>query len=251
MKNKIVSIIMPCHNGAKYLPFAIESVISQTFTNWELLIIDDDSNDTSIEVIEKYCAKDKRIKLILNKNSSGLPATPRNIGINNATGRYIAFLDCDDMWCSSKLENQIALINDDKVAVVYSFYKKMNSKGEFKNKIVKSPVQVNYGQLLKGDCIGNLTGIYDTFKVGKVFQKEIHAEDYLMWLEILKKGFIAKNTNTVEAYYRILPDSTSANKIKSAVWNWNIYRKELKLSLVSSIYHFSIYSIKAVMKFLK
>ena len=242
---------MPCHNGAKYLPFAIESVISQTFTNWELLIIDDDSNDTSIEVIEKYCAKDKRIKLILNKNSSGLPATPRNIGINNATGRYIAFLDCDDMWCSSKLENQIALINDDKVAVVYSFYKKMNSKGEFKNKIVKSPVQVNYGQLLKGDCIGNLTGIYDTFKVGKVFQKEIHAEDYLMWLEILKKGFIAKNTNTVEAYYRILPDSTSANKIKSAVWTWNIYRKELKLSLVSSIYHFSIYSIKAVIKFLK
>ena len=109
-------------------------------------------------------------------------------------------------------------------------------------------MQVNYGQLLKGDCIGNLTGIYDTFKVGKVFQKEIHAEDYLMWLEILKKGFIAKNTNTVEAYYRILPNSTSANKIKSAVWNWNIYRKELKFSLFVAIYYFLVYAIKATIK---
>ena len=206
----LVSIIMPNHNGEKYIAEAIESVISQTYKKWELLIIDDNSSDDSVRIIKSYIEVDKRIKLLNNKINTGYPAKPRNVGIQNATGRFIAFLDCDDIWLSSKLEKQLPLFKDKDCAVVYSFYQKINESSNICSSAIRSPRAVSYKNLLKGDCIGNLTGIYDTQKVGKVFQKEIHAEDYLMWLEILKKGFLAKNTNTVEAYYRITSNSTSA-----------------------------------------
>lgn len=247
----LVSIIMPCHNGEKYIVKAIESVILQTYQDWELLIIDDNSTDNSVKIINSYVESDKRIKLLNNNNNTGLPATPRNIGIQAATGRFIAFLDCDDIWVNTKLENQLPLFEDQYCAVVFSFYEKINELSEICSSIIKSPKQVSYKDLLKGDCIGNLTGIYDTQKVGKVFQKEIHAEDYLMWLHILKKGYRANNTNTLEAQYRITSNSISANKLKSALWNWNIYRNELKMPLFTAILYFIIYITKGFFKYLK
>ena len=186
----LVSIIMPCHNGEKYIAKAIESVIYQTYKEWELLIINDNSSDDSVKIINSYVSLDKRIKLLKNENNTGLPSTPRNVGIKNATGRFIAFLDCDDIWLSSKLEKQIPLFEDNECAIVFSYYEKINEEGIICSKVLKSPKLVSFKDLLNGDCIGNLTGIYDTNKVGKVFQKEIHAEDYLMWLEILKKNFM-------------------------------------------------------------
>lgn len=248
MNNK-VSIIMPCHNGSSYIGQAIESVISQTYKDWELIIIDDNSSDTSKDVISKFMESDTRIKYLHTEKSTGIPATPRNVGIEAATGRYIAFLDCDDIWKPSKLERQLKLFDNEKCAVVFSYYEKINKDGNIISKIISSPKNVNYKQLLNGDCIGNLTGVYDTQKVGKVLQKEIHAEDYLMWLEILKKGFVAINTNTVEGQYRIIKTSTSANKFKSASWNWNIYKRELKLPVPVAMYHFCVYFVKGVIKY--
>lgn len=250
MNNKIVSIIMPCHNGAAYIEKAIESVIAQTYNDWELIIIDDNSTDDSVVIVEKYACKDSRIHCYKNMNNTGMPASPRNAGINEAKGRYIAFLDCDDFWISSKLQNQLPLFENESCAVVYSYYQKIDARGNIISKPIESPKSVSYKELLNGDCIGNLTGVYDTKKVGKVFQKEIHAEDYLMWLEILSKGYIAMNTNSVEGYYRVTSSSTSSNKIKSALWNWNIYRKELKLSFIEALHHFTMYSMKGVFKFL-
>lgn len=249
--NDKVSIIMPCYNSEKFIKDAIESVLKQTYQNWELIIIDDNSTDNSTIIVESYKRKDFRIKLLKNSNNTRMPATPRNIGILSANGRYIAFLDSDDIWYPSKLENQIPLFKDEKCAVVYSYYKKMSENGNVSPAIIKSPKTVTFNQLLNGDCIGNLTGIYDTYKVGKVFQKEIHAEDYLMWLEILNKGYIAKNTNSVEAMYRISLTSTSGNKLKSAQWNWNIYYHELHLPILMAFYHFSFYLLKGIIKYLK
>lgn len=218
---------------------------------FELLIIDDNSTDNSVKIINSYVKSDKRIKLINNTINTGLPATPRNIGIKSAIGRFIAFLDCDDIWLNSKLENQLPFFKDQYCAVVFSFYEKINELSEICSSVIKSPKAVSYKDLLKGDCIGNLTGIYDTQKVGKVFQKEIHAEDYLMWLHILKKSYRANNTNTLEAQYRITSNSISANKLKSALWNWNIYRNELKMPLFTAILYFIIYIIKGLIKYLK
>ena len=245
-----VSIIMPCHNGEKFIRESIESVISQTFKDWELLVIDDNSTDTSVDLIDSFIKNDTRIKLLRNEKSTGFPATPRNLGIKQAQGRYIAFLDCDDVWLSNKLDNQIKLF-DERTSVVYSYYKKMDENGSISDSIVKSPSEIAFKGLLNGNCIGNLTGIYDAEKIGKIYQKEIHHEDYVMWLEILKNGNIAKNTNTVEAIYRESKKSTSGNKLKAFSWTWNIYRSELRLSFLESVFHFCIYAFKGMLKFFK
>ncbi len=246
-----VSVIMPCHNGEKYLSDAISSVLNQTFTDWELLVVDDNSTDSSAKIIEDFCARDSRIKLLRTGKSTGLPATPRNVGIQNAKGRFIAFLDSDDLWIPTKLAHQLPLFETKNVAVVFSYYAKMNADGNYGGSSVSSPVFVSYGYMLNGNCIGNLTGMYDTEKCGKVFQKEIHHEDYVMWLEILKKGFYALNTNTVEAVYRENKSSVSGSKLKIFKWQWNILRCELNIPFFRAARYFIRYAISGFLKFLK
>ena len=242
---------MPCHNGEKYIRDAINSVLSQTYTDWELLIVDDNSSDNSVNIIEDFAKKDERIKLLHTEKSTGLPATARNIGINAARGRFIAFLDCDDIWLPVKLEHQIPLFKMKNVSVVFSYYAKMNGEGDFQNRIVTSSFVVTYDYLLKGDCIGNLTSVYDTKKCGKVLQKEIHHEDYEMYLAILKQGFYAMNTNSLEAFYRVQKSSVSANKFKTMSWHWNILRNEQKLPFFKAVKYFLHYAVKGFLKFLR
>ena len=249
--DKTVSVIMPCHNGADYLANSIQSVIDQTYKDWELLIVDDGSTDNSLQIIKEFAAADPRIRFFPIEKASGSPTYPRNVGIQNAVGRFIAFLDCDDMWLPEKLEHQLPLFENNKTAVVFSYYEKMDKDGVRDNRVVKSPQKVNFSLLLKGNCIGNLTGIYDTEKTGKIFQKDIRHEDYVMWLEILKSGWIARNTNSCEAVYREQKHSVSGNKFKVLGWVWNIYRNELSLSLVKSLYCFAFYVTKAFFKFCK
>ena len=246
-----VSVIMPCHNGDKYLRQAVDSVLAQTFADWELLIINDASTDGSVAIAEEYCARDSRIKLLHTEFSTGKPATARNVGIEAAQGQYMAFLDCDDQWLPDKLAHQLPLFNWKDCAAVFSFYKKMDLSGSVRGTVVTSPAAVSFDQLLDGNCIGNLTGIYDTAKVGKIFQKEIHHEDYLMWLKVLQKGFIARNTGTVEAYYRESGTSVSGSKLKALGWTWDIYRRELGLPFMASAGHFIKYAAKAILKKLK
>ena len=247
----ICSIVMPCHNGSRYIAEAVQSVINQTYTNWELLVIDDCSTDDSVKIIQKFASKDDRIKLLQTSSASGSPTEPRNIGIQHAKGRFIAFLDCDDMWLLTKLETQLPLFSHAKTAVAFSWYEKMTESGERNNRIVKSPEIVSYSTLLKGNCIGNLTGIYDAQKVGKVFQKNIRHEDYVMWLSILSQGWLAENTNSCEAVYREQKRSVSGNKFKVLGWVWHIYRVELGLSIIKSLYYFFFYALKATCKFIK
>ena len=170
------------------------------------------------------------------------------MGVNYAKGRYIAFLDSDDMWFPEKLEQQIPLFDDDNVAIVYSNYEKMDEDGHRSCRIVKAPVTATYNMLLSGNVIGNLTGVYDQKKFGKLEFLDIHHEDYVLWLSILKKGFIAKNTNTTTAAYRIVSNSISANKLQVLPWQWKIYRDIEHLSLLRSAYHFVNYAIKAFLK---
>ena len=246
-----VSVIMPCHNGAAYIADAIRSVQNQTYSDWELFVIDDCSNDDSVGIINGFAENDDRIKLLHTQKSTGYPSDVRNLGISTATGRYIAFLDCDDMWLPEKLEHQLKLFDKPEVAVAYSWYIKMDEDGTQHDKPIKSPELVTYKKLLGGNVIGNLTGVYDTNKLGKIFQKQIHHEDYLMWLEILKFGYIAANTNSIEAIYRESKNSLSGSKLKALVWTWNIFYKELKMGLFRSIQSFACYVIKGLFKFVK
>ena len=246
-----VSIIMPCYNAEHFISDAIESVISQTFSDWELLVVDDCSTDNSADIIRSFCEKDARIQYFKTDSPSGSPAIPRNIGIENAKGHYIAFLDSDDLWFPTKLEHQLPLFSMKNVAVVFSFYAKMNETGAYHSGKIESPTFVSYDYMLDGNCIGNLTGIYDSEKVGKLFQKQIHHEDYVMWLEILKNGFFAVNTNTVEAVYRENKNSLSGSKLQVFKWQWNILRNVLGMPFFKAVKHFSKYAVGGVLKFLK
>ena len=247
----LVSIITPCYNASAFIEQTIESVLAQTYTNWEMLIVDDCSKDNSAEIIKNYAEKDGRIKYLKTETSSGSPTKPRNIAIENALGRYIAFLDSDDVWLPTKLEEQIPLLKDKRTAIAYSNYEKISEEGHRNNRIIVAPNEVDYDDLLKGNVIGNLTGIYDTEKVGKIFCQYIHHEDYIVWLTILKKGYIARNTNKLGALYRVRNNSVSSNKLQVIEWQWNIYRNVEKLSLFSSLYNFVHYSIRAFCKIIK
>ncbi len=244
---------MPAHNSAITIKQAIESVINQTYLHWELLVIDDCSIDETVNIVLEFVNKDNRIKLLHTDKSLGKPFYPRNLGIKNANGRYIAFLDSDDMWLPTKLEKQIPLFDDDKVAIAFSYYEKYSSiqTNSKVNRIIKSPAIISFKTALFGNPIGNLTGVYDTKKVGKIFYEDAGHEDYILWLTILRKGYIAKNSNTVEARYRVAEKSVSSNKGKAALWTWNIYRKFLGFSIPKSLFYYTIYMVKGVLKYLK
>jgi hypothetical protein len=154
------------------------------------------------------------------------------------------------MWLPTKLEEQIPLF-DDNTSIVFSNYEKIDTELNRNKRYIIAPKQATYNSLLNGNYIGNLTGVYDTEKVGKVYQQKVFHEDYIMWLEILKKGYIAKNTNTITALYRVSKDSFSSSKIKVLKWQWNIYRTILKCNLLESVYHFIVYAVKAFLKYIK
>lgn len=248
-----VSIIMPAHNAAKTIKESIDSVISQTFTDWELLVINDSSTDETGKIVSEYIKNDNRVKLLYTDKSVGKPFYPRNLGIQAATGRIIAFLDSDDVWLSTKLEHQLPLFEDKDTAITFSYYEKFSTgqNESNKNRVIKSPKIVSFKSALYGNPIGNLTGMYDTQKVGKIFYEDAGHEDYILWLTILKKGFVAKNTNTIEARYRVAEKSVSSNKRKAAFWTWNIYRKTLKFNVIKSVFCYSLYIVKGILKYLK
>lgn len=235
--NSLVSIITPCYNSSAFISQTIASVISQTYSNWEMIIVDDCSTDDSAKIIKSYCEIDSRVKYYKTEIGSGSPTKPRNIGISKAKGRFIAFLDSDDLWLPEKLETQLPLFKDDNVVIVYSYYKRISEDGKNLSRIIKSSSFHSYQTLLYGNEIGCLTAVIDTTKVDEYFFQHIGHEDYALWLSILKKGGIAKNTGTVLAYYRIRNSSVSSNKIKAISWVWHIYYREEKLSLFASLFY--------------
>jgi glycosyltransferase involved in cell wall biosynthesis len=247
-ESPLISIITPCYNSEWYIRQTIESVLAQPYQNWEMIIIDDCSTDNSEILINEYLKKDKRIKYLKTELNTGMPSGPRNLGLDNAKGRYIAFLDGDDIWLPTKLENQLKNFTDENVAIVFSYYEKITEDRQRSNRIVISLEKVTYNQLLKGNSIGCLTAIYDTEKSGKLSFMNFHYEDYAYWLAILKNGYIAKNTNTLEALYRVKSDGESSKKLRSARWTWNIYKNYLKMPLLKCLYCFSLYSLKASFK---
>jgi glycosyltransferase involved in cell wall biosynthesis len=250
-KNDLVSIITPNYNCASFIGQTIESVLSQTYRNWEMLIIDDCSIDNSVETVEKYVKRDTRIKLFKTESNSGSPIKPRNIGIQNAQGRFIAFLDSDDLWHPDKLECQLPLFNNENVAVVFSNYEKITENGKRKDRVVTAPIKLTYKQLLKSNYIGCLTAMYDVSKTSKIYFSDFRHEDYVLWLTILKAGYIALNTNTLGALYRVHENSVTSKKMIVLKWQWAVYRNFLGLSFFLSMYYFCFYAVNAFVKHIK
>lgn len=243
-----VTIIMPSYKSEKFIIESVESVLAQTYSNWELIIVDDCSPDDSNKVITKYVDSDYRIKLIKLQKNSG-PAIARNMAIETANGRYIAFLDSDDVWLPNKLEKQIKFMQDNDLAFTYSSYKLVGEDNEdFGLFITKD--KISYFDMLKTCSVGCLTAIYDTEKIGKQYMPLIlKRQDYGLWLKILK--LIGETRGILEplATYRIRKNSVSSNKVKAAKYQWKIYREIEKLSFLKSLYYFAFYAYNGIIKY--
>ncbi|MDN3671922.1 glycosyltransferase family 2 protein [Flavobacterium branchiarum] len=251
MQSHKVSIITPLYNSESFIAETIQSVIAQTYNNWEMLIVDDCSTDNSKSIIEDFSKHDDRIKYFKTNSPSGSPTIPRNIGIEMASGRFIAFLDSDDLWNSDKLQLQIPLFNDEKVGIVFSDYEKINEEGQSDKRFIIAPNEVSYKDLLKGNVIACLTVIFDSEKLSKLYFTKQGHEDYVFWLSILKKGYIAKNVGHVLAKYRVRKSSVSSNKFKVIKWYYEIYRKNEKLSIPQTLYYLMIALSKSFFKYVK
>ena len=220
-----VSIIMPNYNGEKYLPESIGSVIAQSYTNWELLVVDDCSTDRSVDLIEKYVAGNPKIFLFRNERNVGA-AGSRNRALEQAKGRWIAFLDADDVWLPQKLERQLRFMQDRGCSLSFTDYLVIDEFSEEKALFVPSKEEYTYQNILRKNDIGCLTVIYDADAIGKypMPEKAVKREDYACWLAILK-GCNGYCLHDPLAKYRV-HSSVSSNKIKMAKYQWNVYRLE-------------------------
>lgn len=243
---KLVSIVMPMFNAVAHIGEAIESVVNQTYPDWELLVIDDCSTDLSVELVKAWSKSDPRIRLITSPKNSG-PAVARNLGIDSACGDYLAFLDSDDYWHASKLTQQIKFMSAGKT-VTYTSYQKVGELSQVMGAPIPARSSVSYAQLLNSNDIPCLTAMYDLQKLGRRYMKNVGHEDYVYWLDILKDGVIAYGLDEVLAYYRVRSGSVSNDKVKAAGFQWNIYRNIEKLSLPKSLYHFIVYAYKGFKK---
>lgn len=246
-----VSIITPCYNAERFISQAIDSVINQTFQHWEMIIIDDCSCDNSRQIIEQYTDKDSRIKYLKTDSPSGSPSLPRNIGIENATGKYIAFLDADDIWHPDKLAKQLKFIESKKCDLVYSYYEKIDCDGKRNNRIVRTSKQTTYNDILKSNSIPCLTSIISRKAIGTTRFKQIPQEDFCFWLDILKKGYKAYNLCEVTAFYRESNASRSANKLDMFRGYWNVIRNQQGIPFLLACCYMLTYTYLGFAKFLK
>lgn len=245
MEQPLVSVIMPAYNAEKYIKQSIASVISQSYSNWELLITDDRSTDETQRIVEKYGSKDPRIKLFISAKNGGA-GVARNNSIKQANGRFIAFLDADDQWLPDKLTKQIDFMLSNNYSLTYTAYQKL--EGEIPKGVIIPPSSTTYKKLLNGNVIGCLTAMYDTKVLGKHYMPLIRKrQDMGLWLSILQKVTYAYSLPDVLALYRVDSGMTQ-NKFKILKWQWLFYREVVKLNFFRAIYHFIIYSVKGFLK---
>ena len=245
--NELVSIITPCYNSEKFLDECISSVLNQTYQNWEMLIVDDNSSDNSSILINSYSKKDERIKpLYLNDNIGA--AMARNKAISKAKGKYLAFLDSDDVWLPKKLEVQTNFMKKNNCSFVFSSYSVI-SDDEKPNYTISVPETITYKRYLKNTIIGCLTVMLDKEKFKKIEMPNLRSShDMALWLNLLKQEKYAYGIQQKLAIYRDHKSSNTSNKFKAAYDVWNVYSKHEKLNLFYSIYNFVFYAINAFIK---
>lgn len=241
-----VSVIMPAYNCRATLAESIKSVTAQTFADWELLVIDDCSSEPLADIVESF--HDKRIRYVRLLENSGV-AKARNTGIAISKGRYIAFLDSDDLWLPEKLAKQLAFMQEHQYAFTYTWYSQFKESSAKPVRLVRTKAYVDYRKLLKGNDIGCLTVMIDREQISCIEMPTERHEDYITWLNILRQYNVkAYSLHENLARYRLSDESLSGDKKKSLIWTWKVYRKSQKLSLLKAMYYFSFYIINGIKK---
>jgi len=241
--DELVSIITPTYNCGKYIAETIESVIKQTYKNWEMIIVDDCSTDNTKEIVEKFSSNDNRIKYyLLEKNYGAAIARTKAMGL--AVGKYMAFLDADDLWMKDKLERQLAFMKQNGYAFTCTAYEQIDETGNSLGKVIKPNIKTNYNGVLLSCPVGNSTVMYNVEKLGKFEVPNIRKRnDDALWLQILKKEKYIYGISDVLMKYRIRPNSISRNKLELVKYHWKLYRDIERLSLIRSLFHIGYWGI--------
>ncbi len=245
----LVSVITPAYNAAHFLEEAVKSVQNQTFSDWEMIIVDDCSTDETFSLAQRLAENDQRIKVLRNKKNSGVAAT-RNKAMDAATGEYIAFLDSDDLWLPQKLERQVKFMAEGQYALTYTNYQKFDSQtGERQSKIIRAPATMTSRHIYGNTSIGCLTVMVNRKITGPFHMPLIgHTEDNITWQEILARGYIAHRLDEVLSLYREGNTSLTSSKREAAKQQWHTYREYYNFSIIKSTYYFIQYAFHAIKK---
>lgn len=244
-----VSIIIPVYNVEPYIVQTMDSVRNQTYDDWELLLIADGCTDNSEQVITAYQEKvsDKRIHIFRQPGNLGA-AQARNRGLREAKGRYIAYLDGDDLWKPQKLEQELAFMRRTEAAFAFTGYEFGDENAQGTGKVVQVPETLTYREALKNTTIFTTTVMFDTGKISKDFlvMPQIKSEDTALWWSILRRGYTAYGLNENLAIYRRAGKTLSSNKLEAVRRIWNLYRRAEGLAIPVSIYNFCFWAARAV-----
>lgn len=246
----MVSIITPLYNCQDYISDCIKSVLSQSYENWEMIIVDDKSTDNSLKIAKRFSKKDSRIKILTLKFNEGA-GLARNLAIKESKGKYIAFLDSDDIWHKDKLEIQIGIMKKLNLSFSHTSYGYINKDGTFSKKTLKTSLKpVGYKNLLKRTEISCLTAVYDCHKLGKFYMPNIRRkQDYALWLEILKTGETSYPINKCLAYYRQRIGSSTSNKKKLILKHYFFLKKTQNLNTIDSIYYTLCWAANGIFRY--
>jgi teichuronic acid biosynthesis glycosyltransferase TuaG len=244
------TIITPIYNAEDFLADSLDSILNQSYQDWEAILINDNSTDGSLEIAQRFTQLDSRFKII-NQSESGGAAKARNSGIEAAKGRFIAFLDSDDIWLPEKLNEQISFMKSNDIDFSFTAYNFISEKGVLGD-FVTVPNEVSYKTLLRGNIIACLTAVYDTKKLGKVYMPDIlKRQDFALWLKITKTGVNAVGINESFAHYRLRTGSLSSTKFNTMMHTWGVYRNVEKFSVLSSFLYISSHLAAAIKKRIK
>lgn len=245
----LVSIVVPVFNAAEFLEETAASVQAQSFLKWELIFVDDCSNDNSCDIIEKFALSDVRIRLIRQERNEGVAAA-RNKGVLYALGRYICFLDADDIWERDKLAQELTFIQEKEAGFVFTSYEFADENGHGLGKIVHVPSSITYAQALKNTTIFTSTVMIDTNIIPKddIYMPKVESEDTAAWWQILKRHGMAFGLDCNLVKYRRSVGTLSSNKVRAVRRIWNLYRNVEGLSLIKSLYCMCFWALRAVLR---
>lgn len=248
--NELISIVMPAYNSEKYICDSIESVINQSYENWELIVIDDNSSDSTFQIVEFFKEKDSRIRLYKNLVNSGVSKS-RNKAISLAKGNWIAFLDSDDLWTKNKLKKQVDMIKYFNAEFIFTGSSFIDENGQAFVGGFEVPNLVDFKKLKKQNVIScSSVLIKKTYVLNVKMENDKIHEDYAVWLKILKSGVLAYGLNEKLLIYRISRSSKSGNKLKTFSMTYNVFRF-VGLNRVEALYSLSCHIILSSIKYFK
>lgn len=245
----MVSVIMPAYNSQRTIESTIRSALSQSYSDIEVIVVNDCSTDLTDEIVKRIVKEDSRVKYFVNEKNSGVSYS-RNFAISKASGEWIAFLDSDDLWRSDKLECQLKLAEESRAELIYASYAMIDIDGNKRcNDFIVDPA-TDFDKMLVRNEIGCLTAMVKREVMQKyTFSGEYAHEDYVLWMCILQDGYKAVGEPKVLADYRVYPGTRSANKFRAAKNRWIIYRKKLKLSVFKSFSSLVKYMMQGLKKY--